>query len=172
MYTNRSLSWSTSETPLVCWSPTKSPTSAASSGSPRWGSTLTPRSQMSSSSYPSTWPTPNSTMALSTSESRTSWSRHLSLIDATSPWHRPWRRGWEDHLLVSDKLLQRCTLDCYNSYTSLLHCCTCALVQYCTCKLHCIVLWCGTSCIPIRMFQISAFIWISYYLICRSCWNW
>ena len=73
----------------------------ALSGSPRWGSILTPRSQMCSNSSQSTWPMHSSTMVLNTWGYRTSLYRPLWQIVSTSPWPRPWKRGSEDPPLVS-----------------------------------------------------------------------
>lgn len=78
----RSLSWSTRGTWPGNWSKTRSTTPSRLSGSARCASTLIPSRRTCCSSCPSRWPTPSSTMDLSTWESRTSWSRPSLLTAA------------------------------------------------------------------------------------------
>ena len=89
------------------------------SGSPRWGSTLTPRSQMCSNSSQSTWPMHSLTMALNILGCRTSLCKPHWQIVSTSPWPRPWKRGSGDPPLVSALLglllLQFCLMLCTNA---------------------------------------------------------
>lgn len=83
------------------WSRAKLTTPNHLIGWARWGSTLILNKLTYCSNYPFRWLMPNSTMALSTLESKINWCRLLSLIVVTWQWHKLWRPGWEDLHLVS-----------------------------------------------------------------------
>ena len=108
----RSQSLSIREMSPGTWSPTKSPDLKPSPGCARCDSTLIPSTRTFSSSCPYRWLMPDSTMALSILEYKTSWCRHHWRIDAIWLWRKLLKEGLADHHLVCSFYTLVCVWGC------------------------------------------------------------